>query len=226
MSFRIAVVSDTHLGSKFQQLSALRKFLRFAKREGAEEILHVGDLFEGRMSHRGSEFLRFLDSADEMVDYAVAKYPDTGLKTSIITGNHDISLMKESGYNPVRAVSQQRDDFKFIGNDEAHVSIHGVKFRLFHPGGSPGLAKSYRAQQEIWRNESSPDILLVGHFHFFNSVYEKGVTGINAACFQSQTPYEKGKNLHPNVGGVLLDIHNGKRVGVTYVPYDTTEQDW
>jgi predicted phosphodiesterase len=205
-SFRIGVLGDSHFGSNFQQLTHLRHFMRRAKREGVERFIHMGDLFEGRMRHQGTEFLRFLHAADDLRDYAVVNYPDTGVPTDIITGNHDLSIAKQVGHNVVSAVADKRDDITFLGDEEAYLTIHGVRFRLFHPGGSAGMSKSLRAQQEVWKNIEPHDVLLMGHFHFFNFTHENGVHGVNVPCFQARTPYERSKNLYPVVGGLILDV--------------------
>ena len=49
-SVKIAVVSDTHFTSRFQQLSALRSFYKRADEWGAEAFLHGGDVDDG--SHK------------------------------------------------------------------------------------------------------------------------------------------------------------------------------
>jgi predicted phosphodiesterase len=229
-SFRVGILGDTHFGSHFQQLTHLRSFMRRAKREGVERFIHVGDLFEGRMVHKGAEFLRFLHAADELTDYAVEHYPVTGLQTDIITGNHDLSVAKQVGHNVVKAVGDQREDITFLGDEEAYLTIHGVKFRLFHPGGSAGMSKSLRAQQEVWKNIEPHDVLLMGHFHFFNFTHESGVPAINVPCFQSRTPYERSKNLYPVVGGLILDVSKKDgQVSVILEPVlypNVVKRDW
>lgn len=65
----IAVVSDTHLGHKRQQLTHLKEFYRIAKARGCECVIHAGDLTDGLSS--GHECERFLFTVDDVVNVCV-----------------------------------------------------------------------------------------------------------------------------------------------------------
>lgn len=54
--YRFGVVSCTHLGSKYQQLTHLYTFYKYCKRKGVDTVLHCGDLIDGEKIYRGMEY--------------------------------------------------------------------------------------------------------------------------------------------------------------------------
>ena len=76
-----AVVSDTHLGSKHQQLTYLHDFYAKAKDRGAQFVLHAGDLDDGpHQMHKDIIYEQFVHGYDERVAYHERAYP-SGLPT-------------------------------------------------------------------------------------------------------------------------------------------------
>ena len=59
-TFKVGVVTDTHIGSRFQQITHLRQFYQDCKNEGIKTIFHCGDLMEGNGKlYRGQQFEMF-----------------------------------------------------------------------------------------------------------------------------------------------------------------------
>ena len=135
--FKIGVVSDTHIGSRFQQLTHLNTFYKMCKEEGITDIFHSGDLLEGNGKlYRGQQFEMFLNGASNQVDYVVKHYPKIkGITTHMISGNHDFSFYKESGYDAVREICYQRDDIEYLGVFGAYITIGKTRFYLMHGTG-------------------------------------------------------------------------------------------
>jgi len=84
---KIAVVSDTHLGSTYADLEALHHFYKHAEKEGCEIALHSGDIVQGSHKiYRGGEYELETFGANNQAEYVKANYP-RNLKTYFITGN-------------------------------------------------------------------------------------------------------------------------------------------
>lgn len=215
--FTVGIISDTHLGSVHQQRTHLHEFMHWAvDQRKVDRFLHVGDLVDGIMRYPGSQNSRFIHAADAQRDYAVEHYPNTGVPTDIISGNHDHSFLKQNGFDVVSAVCEKREDMNYLGISGAYVNLNSVSFYLWHPGGGPAHAKSYRMQRQSWQGYpggAKPDITLAGHWHFYNAVVERNVFGINVPCFQSQTPYELEKSLSPLIGGIVLEVWVDRETG-------------
>lgn len=234
---RLGVVSDTHFGSKFEQLSALRHFYRYADDQGVHAFVHAGDLTQGpdRM-HRGMEHEVHAHGADAQVAYTTELYPRStqpDVLTYIITGNHDDSFFNDNGTNVVRQVAGKRPDIVYVGQDAAYLNIGGARFYVLHPDGGGAYAKSYKLQKMAIGLPLEPAVTvgLIGHFHVYGSTREKDTHMLSLPCFQAQYSWLARKGLYPDIGGVILDVwldDNGKpaRIGHELVSYRPTPDDY
>lgn len=210
--FRLGVVSDTHLSSKFQQLTHLHDVFRVFEEEAVDAVLHAGDLVHGHhRMHRGMIAEMFVHGADAQVAYAVDKVPKCPSPGYIISGNHDLSWFKDSQVDVVRAFTEKRDDWTYMGAEGAYFEIGGVNLYLWH-GGNTSYARSWNSQKwaEAVSPESKPHIMMDGHLHFLNYTHHRNIDCFQLPCFQGQTPFERRKRLFPDVGGLLLDIWTSK----------------
>lgn len=207
---RVGIVSDTHLGSQFQQISYLRAFYRHLSQRRIGIVLHAGDLLAGEGLYRGHRYELFAIGADAQIDYAVNNYPGyKSITTYLISGNHDAVFQKRVGIDAVKAVCRRREDMVYLGYGGARVEIGGVKFDLLHPDGGVPYARSYRAQKIIEQlaGGNKPHVLILGHLHVTDILPNyRNVLGLIAGCFQAQTPYLKRKGLAPDIGGFILEF--------------------
>ena len=211
-TMRIGVCSDTHFGSKYQQLTHLHTFYNFCKQKGVEIILNCGDVCEGNGKlYRGQIYEMFLTGADDQIAYAVENYPKIeGITTYCIAGSHDTSYLKTDGLDILKAISKERKDIIYLGQHGAYVTINGIKFYLIHPDGGVPYARSYRMQKIIegFSPGEKPQVLLLGHLHITCILDNyRSIVGIHAGCFQAQTTYLKAKGLQPEIGGYILEIN-------------------
>jgi predicted phosphodiesterase len=234
--FRFAVLSDTHGGSKFEQLTALRSFYRVADDREVDFFIHAGDLTQGpdRM-HRDQYLGVHAHGSDQQVDYVVATYPQSerGVPTYIITGNHDDSFLVEGGTNVVRQVAGRRPDFAYVGQDAAYLTIGGLRTYVIHPDGGGSYAKSYKPQKISESLPLDPPLAMVfiGHYHNRGQFRQKDTEVLMLACFQSQYSWLARKGLHPDIGAYVIDVwldDNGRpaRTVTEYVAYQGLEDDW
>lgn len=208
---KFAVVSDTHLGSKYQQLSYLKSFYALCKDRGIKDVFHCGDLCEGNgRLYRGQAYEMFLLGADAQAEYVIKYYPrEEGIRTYIIGGSHDYSFHKESGFDILKAVADEREDFSYLGMQGAYVNVENILIYLIHPSGGVSYARSYKLQKiiENFAPEQKPMIVFSGHYHVPNHlVGYRNVEGLQVGCFQAQTPYLKAKGLYPFLAGLFVDV--------------------
>lgn len=205
-----AVVSDTHLGSRHQQLTYLHDFYGYAKDRGASFVLHSGDLVDGpTQMHLDIIYEQFVHGYDAQVDYAQSAYPDVGLTTYAIMGNHDQSFLKNAGGNPVAELARRRPDIVHVGDLGAMVEVEGMTAYLWHPPGGNAYARSYKLQKFIEQYErgSKPNFVFAGHFHTSGHLPNyQNVSAFNVPCFQAQTPFIRRLGLNPDVGGVVIEV--------------------
>lgn len=206
---RFGIVSDTHLGSREQQLTYLRDaYKRFADLE-ITEVYHIGDLLAGVGVYRGQHAEIFLHTEDEQVDYAEAMYPHIpGIKTRVVGGNHDLVFLKHGGADPLRILANRRDDIEYLGPYSAWVEIT-PRFRvhLLHPTGGQAYSISYKLQKlvESYEGGRKPNMAVAGHWHQMGYFMARSVHALYPGCFQAQTEFERRKALQPQIGAVVIE---------------------
>lgn len=207
----LGVVSDTHLGSKFQQLTFLNSAYDYFAENGITDVLHAGDMVAGNgRVYRGQVYELFRQGADEMVDYAVEHYPKRkGITTHIISGNHDLSFLSSDGIDVVRAIARQREDLNYLGHYSAMIEIGKLKIGLHHGEGGVAYARSYKLQKLIEQlsPDNKPHLFLLGHYHTTCELpMYRNVYGIMLPCFEDQTPYLIRKGLYPEIGFYTIEV--------------------
>ena len=208
---KIGLISDTHLCSKQQQLTFLNDFYKRCADEGITRIYHAGDMIAGVDVYPGqaNDLIRFTE--DEQIDYAVEYYPYIeGIKTYVISGNHDLVFIKRKGGDPLRLISAKRKDIEYLGQFSAWVKLQeNCSLYMLHPDGGGAYAASYKLQKliESFEGGRKPNIALMGHYHRRCYVSERNVHGFLGACFESQTDFLRRKMVQPVIGGTILDIY-------------------
>lgn len=208
---KVAVISDTHLGSKYCLREQLVEFIHYAYDQGVREILHPGDVVDGCYRHGMWEVSH--SGLDEQARDLYETLPALpGLTYHAITGNHDFTFTEQIGADVGHFLSNYfqergRKDLHFYGNRGAFLKIRGAVVHLWHPKSGAGYARSYAIQKHIEKYSSGekPNILLTGHWHVFCHVYERGVHGIACPTFQGGgSAFSKSLGGAPAIGGLIL----------------------
>lgn len=196
---KLLLISDTHLGSKYDRLDILRHLYSKAEDKGVKHVLHSGDFTDGRSNRPEQVYELKEPSYEGQVQYCVDKYPTFSGKTYVIQGNHDDWWYKSAGSEIVKSIADKRDDIVYLGPDVADLKIGKLKTRLFHGSGGGAYAKSYKVQKyldSIPMNER-PDILQTGHIHQSFYMKQDNTHCFQTSCLEDQTPYTRSKGL-PN----------------------------
>jgi len=236
---KIGVISCTHLGSKYQQLTSLLEFYQICSNSGVHHIFHCGDLLDGIDVYPGQEYEIFQHGLDAQVSYAIEKYPKIeGVKTYLIAGNHDYSFIKKAGADALDIIARQRPDIVYLGAYGAYPQVGNLKIYLSHGHAGNPYARSYRLQKMIeqFSSEAKPDFFFLGHYHT-NCIlpHYRNVFAIQLPSFQAQTPYLRRMGLYPEIGGYILTLklndegrkNNLALAGIEYIPfYKMKERDY
>lgn len=214
--FKFAVVSDIHAGSLYFDAKSLKAFYEYAAKQGVTSAYCAGDVIDGHKVYRGQEFeLRDL-GLDAQVSRICSDWPQTGIVTHFITGNHDASFKSEAGVVAGRVIESARGDLRFLGEEQARVEFKtrngSFSLMMLHPGGGSSYAISYRLQKIIESLEggTKPDMLAVGHYHKAEMIPSyRNVCGVQCGTFQKQTPFMARGGLSAHVGGWIIDVTKG-----------------
>lgn len=220
--YRIGLVSDTHLCSRYQQVTLLYDAYRIFGDRNVDFVLHSGDLVDGMDMYRGHHNEIFRHGADEQKDYAVETYPKLSgnRKTYVIGGQHDNSFFKSKGHNIVEAICKERKDLVYRGFFNAQFLVKGLLLEIRHPGGGVAYARSYKMQKIIENmigfinsvpSADSPVLEVFGHWHIpCHLPSYMGIDAVSLPCFQSMTPYLAEKGLMPTVGCAVAEVQLNK----------------
>lgn len=227
-TIRFAIMGDTQFGSKYAQMTYLHSFYDLCKEQGIKDVYHTGDITDGLKMRPGHEYELHEYSADGQLEDVIKNYPmREGITTHFITGNHDASLYKHVGYDIGRAIANLRPDMKYLGRDCAVIKLTpNCTLELRHPWDGSAYALSYKPQKmiEAMESDSKPNILAIGHYHKAEYIFYRNVHCLQTGCFQSQTPFTRGKGISVHMGGWIVTIRvdkNGYIQGFApeYVPY-------
>lgn len=233
---RFGGITDTHLGSIYQQLTFLEHAYTLFERLGITDVYHSGDVAEGAYMYRSQIYETFVHGADQQVEYVINKFPyRPTIKTRFITGNHDLSFLGRAGYDIGVAIAQRREDMEYLGQERAYINLTpNCKLELWHGRDGSAYAVSYAIQKyiEAMPGGEKPNILICGHRHkqgFFDC---RNVQAFEGGCFQAQTSYMRGKKLEAKIGFWIFELQvsdNGtiNRMKCEWCPlYTPKEKDY
>lgn len=226
---RFALISDTHINSKYTQLTYLHEFYDLCKRKGISTVYHCGDIDEGEQMRVGHQYECYNQGADDHVAEIVRVYPQRdGIKTYFITGNHDASIIKRCGYDIGYAIAAKRKDMIYLGSNEALIRLTpNCTLELRHPWDGTAYSISYKVQKMIdaMNGGTKPNILAIGHYHKAEYLFYRNVHAFQTGCFQSDTPFTRGKGISVHTGGWIINVTVEKNTGYirsvnpTFIPF-------
>ncbi len=210
---RIGVVSCTHFGSKYQQLTALREFCEYADTVADVDLfVHAGDLEDGPGSRHKNPSEVFQHTYDAMLDYSAAVLPQTRKPWKIISGNHDDWWTIDGGPDLIKALCERRDDCEYLGKSLGYLRFRDTLIEVTHLNTGSAYAYSYKPQKHVesLSPERKPNVSLIGNFHKWCVLMYRNVLTVQLPSFQAQSSWMAGKSLVSEVAGVIIDIglHN------------------
>ena len=212
---RIGIVTDTHLGSKYDMVEELNEFYHKVKDE-VDFFLHSGDIIDGMNIYRGQIYDLRPEAIGikKQVEYLEKHYPKTGKKTYFIRGNHDQDKANKD-INIVHLI-KDRDDLVYLGDYYAEILLvdkdkkrNKIKISLVHGDGGGSYAISYKPQtylRGISPKERS-DIYIFGHWHSAGYFWYEDVLLYLAGCMQRDYDFLIRKGLKGERMGSVLNIY-------------------
>ena len=208
-TIKFALIGDTHINSKYTQLTYLHTFYDICEKENIPTVYHTGDIDDGEQMHPGHQYECYNQGSDEHVNEIVEVYPSRpNIKTYFITGNHDASIYKKCGTDIGRMISNYRSDMIYLGRDCAIIHLtRNCPLETRNPWDGTTSALSYKIQKLInsINDEDKPDILAVGHYHKTEQLFYSGIHAFQTGTFCAQTPFMKGKSISASMGGWICE---------------------
>ena len=228
-TYLFGIISDTHLGSKYERLDVLRDlYNRFAAAE-VDRVFHAGNWIDGESRLNRHELHVF--GLDEQCRYLAQQYPQhDGLVTYAIAGDcHEGWYGKDAKLDVGKYLEDTmrragRDDWCNLGFLEANVPLtnassgKSAQLQVRHPGGGTAYAISYKPQKivEAMAGGEKPAILILGHYHKMEIAPLRNVHVIQAGCTQDESTWTRKNNIQPVVGGWIIKATQDPRTGAIY----------
>lgn len=128
---KFIVISDTHIGSKYENFDYLKYVYDYALSHGIKYIFHAGDLIEGCYSNY-SRCKRKYRSVPSQVNHVIEDYPyDEDVKNIILLGNHDAFPIVVNNYD-ISDTLDKRKDFILTGYRSSYLRIKNEYISLKH----------------------------------------------------------------------------------------------
>ena len=234
--FKFVAISDTRLGSKYQQLTILNDIYLKAYEMGYRNVILCGNISEGLFSVANTySDTNFLADTLEQVDYITQYYPYVeGMKTYFITGTRDEKHLKNNKINIGKRISDLREDMVYLGNTSCNVEIDKANMLVFSPKLEKTYTVSYRPQQQVdsFRSEDKPDILLYGGLLQMEKMTYRNVKCISVPSVCATTKEMSDKRYANTVGAWYVTVSTDKYGNLTNVRaidsvyYKTNKDDY
>jgi hypothetical protein len=210
-TFSFMVISDSHMGSKNEQVSFLHYIYDEARKRSITNVYHCGDISEGFKKSRDDHIYSLhAISFDDQADHIIRNYPEReGITTYFITGNHDHFHIQNGGANIGKRIEASRDDMKYLGINTAVINLTPkCKMELFHPQDGSSYALSYSGQKYLdsLSGGDKPHMLFVGHHHKYISMWYRNVWYFEVPSTHLQSDWEKGKRIRNDSGALIITV--------------------
>ncbi len=240
---RFVIIGDLHLNARAEDggygcdFAKLEKVLHIAKEEGAEFVVQTGDVTDGENMRHHQKYGIVVQGLDNVVEFSVNHWPDCGLPTYFIGGNHDETYLNFAGADICKYIAEKRPDLHYLGMNEGNLPLQPryqkmlmkaqnnqeraqlVKklitergptwLRIRHPSKGSAKGRSYQPQQHVEALEGSfkPHILVIGHYHKMDYLFKRNVHIFQAGTLEKQSGWMRTKDLAAHLGGLLVDAY-------------------
>ena len=167
-TFKLCLLSDTHLGSKFDQISSLETIYNKGEKIGVDYYLHAGDFFEGFINN-SHEFKRSLrhQTVDQQIEYAYNNYPHSSKPTLIINGNHEEETRRKTQVDMLEELTKLRNDIIYLNNTKSNIQMGKLRIMMMHTNTTNRSMKENIIKKDIdkYPLNATPKIVITGHTH-------------------------------------------------------------
>lgn len=220
--YDILLVSDLHIATIGNDTySGLQAINDYCINNNINLILDSGDFFHFRRSST-SEAIKQFTGCEKVVNRAISRYPkQDGVYHAVLGGNHDKDALKY-GVDPIKKLTDAREDFIYLGYDRARISFNGAcSIILHHPKTKYpepvnnekydtkeiiDYLNNYYYTQGINRDDVYIDIM--GHFH------KSGFDFINSVCIMPSYNYDRVNN-----GAVHMKVYFDENTKIKYLVF-------
>lgn len=205
---RLALLGDTHLGSKYDDVDSLRRAYDVFEDKKVDVVFHSGDVTDGIVSN-GDYFKELKETTyDGQLRYAIDRYPKYSGKTFAVSGNHDDYWHMITGREIIKDISEERDDIVYLGSSRRFININGLKINVLH--GKFSRKNPINNIYEYVNNlpeDRKPNIIHSGHYHNGEYVLYDGVKMFRNGAYMKTSPHDIAQGLTSDNATYMVDVY-------------------
>lgn len=208
----LLIMTDTHWGSLYSDESRAYAAFNEAEKEGADTLIHLGDVTEGMSGRPNSVLEMSAIGYKKQRDESIRIQKQWTKKSYYLSGNHDdfLNTKMGAGVAIVEDICKEIPNATYVGQDSGTIELPcGVKIGLFHGNDcASSYALSYRLQRHIngMSPQNKPHVYLTGHDHKAFSMFYRNVHALACGCIQDQTPWMAGKGIQAMPGFYIVKM--------------------
>ena len=214
--FKFIVISDTLIGSKYEQPTILEDIYQKGHEMGYDNVIHCGNLTAGLYSLDNiySDSC-YLNDTMLQVDQIINTYPHIeGMKTYFIGGPIDEKhLRQKQKINVGKRISEARKDMIFLGYNSCEINIDKVKLFVMCSKLGKTYTVSYRSQQQVdsFRSEDKPDIFLLGGLLQMEKYFYRDVEVLSVPSVCATSKEMTDKRYQNTVGAWYVTVRTNSK---------------
>lgn len=164
--YSVAVISDTHVGSVYDDLTRFSMLKVFVDQNDINLVVNCGDIVDGT-----THFNESVPKRVSIIDYQLGEFIDyypyfNNANTVLVLGDHDLKYKLQYGKTISKELREKRHDIKVYSSGAGEVNINNKKILICHD------SSDRRIQSRI----TDDVMLLSGHSHMYqNNTYFNGV---------------------------------------------------
>lgn len=123
---KIIIISDTHIGSIYENISYIDAVYEYALKHNITNILHGGDLLQGPYKNVSNKYR----DMETQINHLLEIYPqDASITNQIILGNHDFQIIKREQHL-LELIN--RPDLNILGIRKSYFDWQGNLISISH----------------------------------------------------------------------------------------------
>lgn len=213
--FKFIAISDTILGSKYQQLSILNDIYKKGFEFGFNNVILCGNISAGMQPLTGEySDANFIEGTYGQIEYIAKNYPYIkGMKTYFISGKKDGTHLKKNKISIGKRIDELREDMIFLGEGSCDINIDNASMQLLAAKLGKTYTASYRAQQQIdsYRSEDKPDILLYGGLLQMEKFTHRDVHCISTPSVCATTKEMNDRRFSNTIGAWYVTVKTNEK---------------
>lgn len=198
---KLLAIADTHLGCYQDRRDILDYLANKVIQNDVDYVIHCGDVVDGVSSFQDQlDNLRYY-SFEMQSQYFIENYPEFGVPTIMISGNHDGWWKNYIDKDIIKYISKNRDDIEYLGGSDGIFKVNDYTMLMMH---------GHKSNQKIFERYQYYDIDLAfrGHSHTHVVKYPDNI--VHIPCLVNKRLHRGMENRFQELGvwWITIDLRD------------------